>query len=429
MDFAAAEHRLNELTMFGIKLGLEQVRELLDRVGSPDRGLRFIHIAGSNGKGSVGALLASALHNAGFETGFFSSPHLISVRERFRVNGKAILPSEFSSLMDEMMPAIEEMRAAGHCPTYFEVNTVMAAMFFARRKTDFVVWETGMGGRLDATNIVRPIASVITGISLEHQQYLGNTLAEIAGEKAGIIKTDIPVFTGIIPDEAAAVIAARAAAVRAPLFQLPQEYRHAVKPVFHSANFTQSFTLGSHRLKLRLAGHIQQHNAALALQVLEYLAPIYKFSLESAIDGMGAAVWPGRLQLLPRGIILDGAHNPEGAAVLVKTMREYFPGKRFTIIFGGLADKDTEAVLRELALCARQFIFVPLAGPRPCRTPAQLRAMLAGIDASVPSQEASDLGEALDSAVGTPPVLITGSLYLAGETLVELLPQSQTFNI
>jgi len=429
MDFAIAEARLNELAMFGIRLGLEQIRELLKRLGSPEQGLRFIHIAGSNGKGSVGAMLAAALRRAGFRVGFFSSPHLVSVRERFRIDGKAIGAAEFAELMEELMPAVDAMRGNGLSPTYFEVNTAMAVLYFARRQVDFVVWETGMGGRLDATNAVTPIASVITGISLEHQQYLGNTVGQIAGEKAGIVKPGVPVFTGIMPYEAAEVIKEKAAELNAPLQTIPDAWRQPVNPIFHAADFSQEFTLGEHRIRLGLAGRVQQMNGALVLLVLEFLAAQYKFSLAAAIAGLAEARWPARLQLLPGGIVLDGAHNPEGAAALADTLRDYFPGQRFNIVFGSLSDKDTAEVLESLAPLARQFLFVDFDGPRPARPPAQLQAMLKKIDPGVPSQVASSLGEAVLSVNSMPPVLVTGSLYLAGKLLNDLLPHEQTLDI
>jgi len=430
MDYAAAEEQLNALSMFGIKLGLDAITRLLQLAGSPERGLRFLHLAGSNGKGSVGAMLAAGLHHAGFQVGFFSSPHLISVRERFRINGKAMPSTEFTELMEMLAPAIATMRGEGQCPTYFEVNVALAALYFQRHRVDWAVWETGMGGRLDATNTITPELSIITGISLEHQQYLGHTLRAIAGEKAGIIKPGVPVFTGMMPDEASAVIAARAAELQAPLYRLPDAYCHPVDPVFHAADFTQEFTLGDRRLKLRLAGRVQQRNAALALQVLEYLAPLHHFSLDAAVAGMAATVWPGRLQRLPRGLILDGAHNPEGAVELAATLSDYFPGQRFNIVFGGLADKDTVGVLRALATIARQFVFVPMEGPRPSHPPARLAALLAQVDPVMPSSTAADLGEAVDRVLGNGgPVLIAGSLYLAGKVLSDLLPPQRTLDI
>ena len=206
MNFQESSAYLDSLMMFGIKLGLDQVTELLDSVGSPQLNLRFIHLAGSNGKGSCGAMLNAGLRGAGLKVGFYCSPHLLSVRERFRVDGQAISEDDFARMVTRFRPAIERMKDDNRCPTYFELTTAMAALYFAEQKVEFVIWETGMGGRLDATNVVDPVCSVITSISKEHCEYLGETIEEIAVEKAGIIKAGRPVFIGDLPTEADEII-------------------------------------------------------------------------------------------------------------------------------------------------------------------------------------------------------------------------------
>ena len=193
---------LTSLHKFGIKLGLEQTRRLAELCGNPDRDLRFIHLAGTNGKGSTGAMLERALRGSGWKTGFYSSPHLISVCERFRINGCAVSEREFIRQANVVKKAAETMAAAGASVTYFEATTVMAMLMFKEHNCDYVIWETGMGGRLDSTNIVQPVISVITGIALDHEKFLGSTVADIAGEKAGIIKVGVPLVTGELPDAA-----------------------------------------------------------------------------------------------------------------------------------------------------------------------------------------------------------------------------------
>ena len=201
---------LAHLEFFGVKLGLHQTQALFAELGSPEKNLKFIHIAGSNGKGSTGAFLEAGLLNAGFKTGFYSSPHLIEVNERFRINGAVPDSDTVARALTKVRSASEKLLEKGFRVTYFEATTAVAALLFAEAKADFVVWETGMGGRLDATNIVTPLASVITSISLEHKEYLGDTLAKIAFEKAGIIKPGVPVFVGCtVPEEALRVIAAK----------------------------------------------------------------------------------------------------------------------------------------------------------------------------------------------------------------------------
>ena len=208
---------LDSVGFFAIDLGLDRMLELLKRLGNPERSLRFIHVAGSNGKGSVCTFLENGLRGCGYSTGFYSSPHLIRLAERFRINGKTVADAPFERAAETVRPVVESMRGKGNGPTYFEITTAIAAVLFAQQDVDFVVWETGLGGRLDATNVVVPELSVITGISLEHTEWLGSTLAAIAGEKAGIVKDGVPVVCGPLKPEALEVIRREAAEHRAPL--------------------------------------------------------------------------------------------------------------------------------------------------------------------------------------------------------------------
>ncbi|MDD3119011.1 MAG: bifunctional folylpolyglutamate synthase/dihydrofolate synthase [Victivallales bacterium] len=427
MTYQEAEAYLNRLGLFGIKLGLEQVRELFDRLGAPDRHLRFLHIAGSNGKGSTAALLDAALRKAGYKVGFYSSPHLVSIRERFRINGRAIAEARFAALLTEVTAAAEAMHAAGRRPTYFEITTALAAEYFAAEKVDFVIWETGMGGRFDATNIVDPQCSVITGISLEHTEYLGNTIAAIAREKAGIIKPGRPVFYSMMQPEAETVIRQTAAACHSPAVRVPPPYYNLSDAVFDRESFCQTFTAGPYRLRLGLAGNIQQRNAVLAVTVLEYLADEFGFDLNPALTGFAAARWPGRIQRLAPGLLVDGAHNPEGAQILAATLRQFYPNESFTFIFGNFADKDTAAVLQQLYPLAAQFIFVPIHADRPCRSPQWL-GELADRYGRIPWTTAADLNEATALPAAGKRV-IAGSLYLAGEALTRFCPPEDIFDL
>ena len=427
MTYTEAEAYLHRLGLFGIKLGLEQVRELFDRIGAPDRFLRFIHIAGSNGKGSTAEFLSAALIRAGYKVGFYSSPHLVSVRERFRVNGRAIAEENFAALLTEIAAGAETMRAAGRGPTYFEITTALAALHFVREKVDFVIWETGMGGRFDATNIVDPIAAVITGISLEHTEYLGDTIAKIAFEKAGIIKPDRPVFYSIMHPDAEAVIRQAARERHSTSVRVPEAYYHFTAAAFDETTFTQSFTAGPYRLQLGLAGEMQRRNAVLAVTVLEYLSRQYGFDLTVALRGLAQTRWPGRIQRLSPTLLLDGAHNPEGAQILVETLRQFYPDEKFTFIFGNFADKDTVSILRQLYPVAARFIFVPIKADRPCRSPQWLGEQADRLGRT-PWVTASDLGEAtaLPSAEKR---VIAGSLYLAGEALTRFCTPDEIFNL
>lgn len=405
MNSRDAEIFLDRLQMFGIKLGLEQVSELFERLGNPHEKLQFIHIAGSNGKGSVGAFLVSALRAAGIKTGFYSSPHLCSVRERFRVDGRAVSENEFCALIEKLKPHADAMEKEGRCPTYFEATTALAVLCFAENDVDVVIWETGMGGRFDATNIVDPLCSVITGISLEHKQYLGDTLEKISFEKAGIIKKGKPVFCG----------------------RMAEACKTTIKNVAEEKGSEISFIENPFAGELGLFGDIQKYNASLAAKVVEFLSDKLAFDKETALKGFAAARWPGRLQTIDDRTIVDGAHNPDGAKILCEYLDEFHPGKKFDVIFGCFADKDPEAFLKQLSEKASCFIFVPVWGGRACNSPENLGMLLESFS-DIPFLTAEKISDALSKRKETP-VLITGSLYLAGEALKQLLPENEILNI
>lgn len=400
---------LAHLEFFGVKLGLQQTRRLFDELGSPEQKLKFIHIAGSNGKGSTGAMIEAGLRGAGYRTGFYSSPHLVDVCERWRVNGEVVSHETAASALEKVYTAAERMLKDGMKVTYFEATTAAAALIFAEADTDFVVWETGMGGRLDATNIITPLVSVITSISLEHKEYLGDTLAKIAFEKAGIIKPFVPVFTGCtIPDEAMDVIRKKA--------EDSDSWLHTahrcddVRIQFEDDVPYQTFDQG--RITLSLPGQFQRANAALAVMVLDYLAEQTPFDPEKALEGLKTARWPARFQVFPHeNMLFDGAHNPECAGVLADALREVYPDEKFDFIYGSFADKDTELFLQQIAPLAASFTFVPVESQRKSRSPEELCGMIKGMPC-----RCSTLAEAIKEQMPHRKVLC-GSLHLCGEAL------------
>ncbi len=402
--------------MFRCELGLDRVRDLFLRLGSPAPRRGYIHIAGTNGKGSVGSMLEAGLRRAGFRTGFYTSPHLISPLERIRVAGRAVTEERWERTAQRLMAVTKEA-------TYFEFVTMLAAMIFAEEEVDYVLWETGMGGRLDATNVVTPIASVITNIALDHQAFLGGTLAEIAREKAGIIKPGVPVFSGAEGD-AAEIIAETARRCGAPLFS-PEK----IKKEFDYRGNKQYFTLGRERVVLSLIGPMQRRNAALAFQVLARLATEAAFDLNDALAGWEEVRWPGRVQCID-DVIIDGAHNPDGAKALAEALRERFPGELFSLVFGAFHDKDASGGLRELLPLARELIFTPVpAEGRPSRTPEEL-AQMSGARTTVPVSLAENLPAALRKArAGGEKTLVAGSLFLAGAALRELGEFERVLNL
>ena len=396
---------INSLNMFGIRLGLDAACELMERAGHPEKSLRFIHIAGTNGKGSTGAMLERAFRECGFKTGFYTSPHLIDVRERFRINGKSVAAEEFNRAGEILA------RAAGSGSySYFEFATVLAMKIFADAETDVVIWETGLGGRLDATNIVTPQASIITNIALDHQGHLGDTLAGIAGEKAGIIKPAVPLFHGVLPDEAKEVIYAKAGELASPVFPP----RAAVPELSGISGICQIFEYDGKRISLSLPGRMQRENFRMVYEVLNYFAPRWNFDLDTALSALSLVRWPARFQHLDR-LIIDGGHNPDGVRALTKAVKERYDREKFFIVYAAFGDKQAPECLKYLDSIASEYIFtVPGADGRAAFSPEELTGMTA-----LPSQVEYDSVQAVKKALaGTDKrVIVSGSLYLAGTAL------------
>ena len=411
---------LESVGFFDMKLGLDRMRELADRLGAPQNRLKFIHVAGSNGKGSVCTFLENGLRACGYRTGFYSSPHLARLEERFRINGKTVEEKAFAKAADRVREVVEAMRREQNGPTYFEITTAIALVLFGMEQVDFAVWEVGLGGRLDATNIVIPELSVITGISLEHTEHLGSTLAAIAGEKAGIIKEGIPVICGPLRKEAFDVIASKAGELHAPLTAVAP-YSGPVR-VIRSADgkVSQLLTLNGIFVEIPLPGVYQRNNAKVAAAALERLATQFGFDREAALNGLHHADWPARMQYIPnRRLMIDGAHNPEGAEALAASLKEFYPNQKFHFLCGCFADKNADEVLRFFAPLALDFQFIEFDGSgRKIRTPAELAELLRTIAPDCPSKQAeleSSL-ESLPAADGAITVL-SGSLHMCGEAL------------
>lgn len=316
---AELEQYLGELHKFGIKLGLEQTAELFRRSGAPLKN-RYIHIAGTNGKGSCGAMLECALRRLGFRTGFYTSPHLIDLRERFRIDGRAVSTDTLIAASEELKVHAEAMKQNGGCPTFFEFTTALAARLFADAKVDFVIWETGMGGRFDATSVVEPELALITNIAADHQQYLGDTIEQIAFEKAGIIRSGRPVFTGIMKPEALAVIQRHADERGAPMQLADMANYGATRFGRDERGLFQEFSREGRMIKLHLPGAMQRRNFRAIYPVLRYLAEQYRFDLDAALDALSFVRWAGRCQELTERLLVDGGHNPDGAEALAEAL-------------------------------------------------------------------------------------------------------------
>jgi len=395
---------LYELRFFGAKLGLSNTLKLAELAGNPHRGLKFIHIAGTNGKGSTCAMLESVYRVAGLRVGLYTSPHLVAFGERIQINREPITEEEIVRLVMEVQPLLKEFSSEKH-PTFFEVTTVMALRYFAAKECDLVIWETGLGGRLDATNIVTPLASVITNVQYDHQQWLGETLVSIASEKAGIIKPRIPVITAALEPEALRVIEAKAHEQDAPLTRVT-EADTSLPPL--------------DTIELPLRGQHQRLNAALAIATVCALAWQLPVSEQTVRAGLSEFDWPGRLQLItqPSGqrLLLDGAHNTGGAETLAASLRQNFAWERPVLILGILQDKDWQGICRILAPLASRILLVPVSSERAARTD-ELQSVCRQINPCAETMICASVAQALERISNEPFVVVTGSLYLVGEVL------------
>ena len=394
MIFSEAVEWLYGTQVHGIRPGLETTWRLVDALRVDPARMKFIHVAGTNGKGSVCAMLDALCRAAGLKTGLFTSPHLITFRERIRVDGAMIGEAEVAA----RLTAIRELSAGWNpAPTFFEITTALALAHFQNARAEIVVLETGMGGRLDSTNIVTPLVAVLTPIDLDHERWLGATLAEIAAEKAGIIKPVVPVVTAPQPEEVAAVIRHTAFQRRALLHEVHGPIEHV--------------TIG-------LAGSYQRWNAALAVHALDHAR--LDIPLEAITRGLADVIWPGRFQKVGERMILDGAHNPAAARCLVGTWREVFGEAKATLVLGVLQDKNLHGICETLLPIAARIIAVAVQNPRSTSAEkiSQTVRAIAPDFACLPS---ASLSGALASANTYPEkILVAGSLFLVGETLAFL---------
>jgi len=426
VNYSEAIQFLYGLQLFGANFGLENTRRFAALAGDQQEKLRFIHVAGTNGKGSTCAMLESIYRAAGLRVGLFTSPHLVSFRERIQVNRQLIPENEVARLVEELRVALQSSAGVSPapdrrdaCPTLFEFATVMALKFFAEQKCDLVIWETGLGGRLDATNIVTPLASVITNIAFDHQQWLGDTLEKIAAEKAGIIKPGIPVVTATDEKSALAVIEKMAQEKNAPLVKVGQASRLPGERVSASIAPTASARAGE-TPALPLTGEHQKINAALALATVEVLQKQIPVSEEKIREGLQNVNWPGRLQLIEKSngqkFLLDGAHNVAG----MEALRAALPaGVALTFIVGFLGDKDWRPMCEILAPLAVKIFCVPVASART----ADAHELAKTFYAANPNAEVvalENFKEAIIASKNEPFIVITGSLYLVGEALEQL---------
>lgn len=408
---------LGQARKVGMKLGLQNVQRLAMEMGNPHENLNFIHIAGTNGKGSTAAFIASALQASGLKTGLFSSPHLVTIRERIQVNGKPITKLQFSRWVLEIQGKIQKIRQLKEdfACTFFEIMAIAAILEFSRSKVDWVVWETGLGGRLDATNFVIPRLSIITNIDYDHTQFLGETLEEIAAEKAGIIKEGVPVVVGNLNHGALEVVKKCAARVGAPVVEVFRSVSLKSIKLDYKEHWVE---IAGFPFCLGLTGYHQLENAACAFVSLKLLfSKEDPFDIRSIQQGFRAVDWPGRFQVLWENplCVVDGAHNVGAVVQLVANWEKIFGDEPYHLVFGVLKDKNFALMADVLKRKAQE---VTLIKPPTVRglEPQKLFPFFGDVKFRVCSCW-SDFKLSLDR---TPlPILVTGSLYLIGHVLVE----------
>jgi dihydrofolate synthase/folylpolyglutamate synthase len=409
--------RIYNLQKFGVKLGLDSTRRLLSRLGSPQ--FPCVHIAGTNGKGSTGAMLEAIALRAGLKTGYFISPHLVRFNERFRLNGQDIGDGELQALCQEVWAAM-----GGEHNTFFEFACALAFLYFARHKVDLAILETGMGGRLDSTNVCRPVVSVITNIALDHTRYLGNTLAEIARDKAGVIKPGVPLVHGA--GACGRIIEDIANAKGSPVLALGRDIRVRRRgEKFYVQG--PDFRLGP--LSTNLPGYHQAGNAALACAAAALLARRgWPLTAECIKSGLETVRWPGRLERLAVNNVplwLDGAHNPAAVRALLKSLPLLRGGGDLVVILGIMADKDLNSMLKSLTRAADKVIFTQPDCARAC--PAAELAARARVG-DRPFWVIANLEQALQTglrqAARGGAALVTGSLFTVGQAKAILSGQA-----
>lgn len=436
MSYSETIHYLYSLQKYGIKFGLDNIDRLLSALGKPHKSFPSIHIAGTNGKGSTSAIIASILKSAGLKVGLFTSPHLVSFTERIRINGEEITEKEVIDLIDEVREIV--IHSGDFSPTFFEVVTAIALEYFKRKKIDVEVIEVGMGGRLDATNIIIPAVSVITNISYDHMKFLGNTLRDIATEKAGIIKDEVPVVISSQVHEVLEVIEAKAKEKNAEKYLYGRDFSSVLKKEDLTGiyfDYLNKDSLSINDLHLPLIGKHQLQNVSVAIKTVELLSKkltyLFSFPISHFIrDGLLSVRWPGRLEIIKEDppIVIDGAHNPAAAEALTDALKKNFlrKYKKVILVLGIMGDKNIEGIMKPLLPLASEII---LTSPDYERAASPER--LAGIAVSLGFHDfriASTVKDAIEMAINDSYKLKVSSYKLEENENSKLKTQNSKLN-
>ena len=421
MTYEEAEAYINSVPKFTSKNKPENTMELIRRLGHPERHMKVIHVAGTNGKGSVCAFLSSMLTEGGKRTGLFTSPHLVKINERFQINNEPVSDEIFLDAYERVMKLVEEMQKDGfYHPAYFELLFAIGMVIFEEAQVEYLILETGLGGRLDATNIVeKPVVTVITSISLDHTEILGDTIEEIAGENAGIIKQGIPIVYDGREKRAEKVILQKAEEQNAKAVPLYEEKLSIQGSTDHSVDylFDESFYQG-HVITVPYLAPYQVRNSALALLAMEEIDPQREIGLETRLQAIRDTRWQGRMETVLPGVIVDGAHNEDGVHEFVRTLRQVGSSRRIVMLFSAVVEKNYEEMVHTICDtgCIQEVVVTEIHGSR--IVPAEELAAVFRKFTSVPVTAISSIEEAFDTAMekkGEGLLFCVGSLYLVGE--------------
>jgi len=434
LNYSQAEKYLNSFVNYeqipGITYAqpgysLRHVEELLNRMGDPQLAVRTIHIAGTKGKGSVATMIAQVLSSSGYKTGLYISPHFHTLRERISVDGSLISEAEFAAAMAEVKPFVESMKQDSTLRqlTYFEASTALAFAYFQKKRLDFQVLEVGLGGRLDATNVVaNPAVCIITSISLDHTQILGNTIGEIAREKAGIIKSGCWVVVSPQPEEAASIISDICREKKAKVIRVGKDVTwHKISGDLRQQSLTIDGRTNKYQASIPLLGDFQLENAATAVAALEILSSEgFAISATDIAKGLARVKWPGRFQILQQHptVLVDGAHNVASMKRLVSNIKAYFANKRIFLVFGTSCDKDIPGIINELVPLSPQVIVTQTSHSRaaPLATLAT-EFTKRGIEPETGETVSKALSRVLSLADSKDIICVTGSLFVVAEAL------------
>lgn len=415
MDLQSALNKIYSMHQFDIKLGLERIENFLDYLGNPHKGLKYFHIAGSNGKGSTASFIASILMEAGYKVGLYTSPHLIKFNERVRINGKEIEDEFIAQFINSNNDFIDE-----HQPTFFEITTALAFQYFQTHKPDYVILETGLGGRLDATNVVVPLASIITSISYEHTNILGDSIKKIAEEKAGIIKSSVPVITGRMPEEALDVIKLKADEKKSFLYSF-NEFANV-----HDSHVEVSLQKGKYNLySSGLRGEHQLRNAAVAVKTVNEVIGlddplVFNRGLKNVAANTGIQCRYEIYNESPK-VIFDSAHNPEGVETFIREFsKEYKNYDNCRLIFGAMKDKDIDAMLGLLARCFKKVYATQIGYERSASIDEIIRTSEKSGMEAVSLTNPELVIEEFVQKENNECLVVLGSIYLLGEIKLKL---------